>query len=142
MKKELIIQSPADLDRVAEEFISLIGDRTVFAFRGDMGAGKTTFISAICRCLGVGEDDISSPTFAIVNEYRSDTSGNLIYHFDCYRSEDDTEALDMGVEDYLYGGSLCFIEWPDRIEKFLPETTVNVDIRENPDGSRSLTITD
>lgn len=140
MTKEIIIESESALPRAAQEFIGCIGDNKIFAFTGSMGAGKTTFISAICKSLGVEEDDISSPTFAIVNEYRSDTTGQLIYHFDCYRIEDDEEALDMGVEDYFESGSLCFIEWPDRIERFLPEDTVEVSIEETESGARKVTV--
>lgn len=140
MTKEIIIESESALPRAAQEFIGCIGDNKIFAFTGTMGAGKTTFISAICKSLGVEEDDISSPTFAIVNEYRSDSTGQLIYHFDCYRIEDDEEALDMGVEDYFESGSLCFIEWPDRIERFLPEDTVEVSIAETESGARKVTV--
>ena len=140
MTKEIIIESESALPRAAQEFIGCIGDNKIFAFTGSMGAGKTTFISAICKSLGVEEDDISSPTFAIVNEYRSDSTGQLIYHFDCYRIEDDEEALDMGVEDYFESGSLCFIEWPDRIERFLPEDTVEVSIAETESGARKVTV--
>ena len=140
MTKEIIIESESALPRAAQEFIACIGDNKIFAFTGSMGAGKTTFISAICKSLGVEEDDISSPTFAIVNEYRSDTTGQLIYHFDCYRIEDDEEALDMGVEDYFESGSLCFIEWPDRIERFLPDDTVEVSIEETESGARKVTV--
>lgn len=140
MTKEIIIESESALPRAAQEFIGCIGDNKIFAFTGSMGAGKTTFISAICKSLGVEEDDISSPTFAIVNEYRSDSTGQLIYHFDCYRIEDDEEALDMGVEDYFESGSLCFIEWPDRIERFLPEDTVEVSIEETESGARKVTV--
>ncbi len=140
MTKEIIIESESALPRAAQEFIGCIGDNKIFAFTGSMGAGKTTFISAICKSLGVEEDDISSPTFAIVNEYRSDTTGQLIYHFDCYRIEDDEEALDMGVEDYFESGSLCFIEWPDRIERFLPDDTVEVSIEEIESGARKVTV--
>ena len=140
MTKEIIIESESALPRAAQEFIGCIGDNKIFAFTGSMGAGKTTFISAICKSLGVEEDDISSPTFAIVNEYRSDSTGQLIYHFDCYRIEDDEEALDMGVEDYFESGSLCFIEWPDRIERFLPDDTVEVGIEETESGAREVTV--
>ncbi len=108
---------------------------TVFAFYGDMGAGKTTLIKAICEQLGV-EDTINSPTFAIVNEYRSNTSSELIYHFDCYRIKEIEEALDFGFEDYMESGALCFIEWPQNVEVLLPEDTVKVYIHVNEDDSR------
>ena len=103
---------------------------------GKMGAGKTTFTKAVCECLGV-EDVINSPTFAIVNEYRSD-SGELIYHFDFYRIKKLEEVYDMGYEDYFYSGALCFIEWPELVEELLPGNTVKVTIEENEDGSRTV----
>lgn len=122
----------------AREFIKAIDQNTVFAFHGEMGAGKTTFIKAICEELGV-EDVINSPTFAIVNEYRSE-SAELIYHFDFYRINKIEEAYDFGYEDYLYSGALCFIEWPEKIEELLPGDTVNVFIKENTDGTRTVTM--
>ncbi len=111
----------------------------VFAFHGDMGVGKTTFIKAICEELGVN-DIINSPTFAIINEYRSDTTGELIYHFDFYRINKLSEAEDLGATDYFYSGALCFIEWPEKIEELLPEDVVHVSILENSDGSRTIQI--
>ncbi len=111
-----------------------------YAFTGEMGAGKTTFINALCRALGVEDDHTGSPTFAIVNEYRSDTTAELIYHFDLYRIENLEQAFDIGVEDYLDSGALCFIEWPDRIDDILPDDTVRVNIEVLPDGGRRLTI--
>lgn len=136
---ELKITSLDNINEVARQFIGEMGDNTVFAFRGDMGAGKTTFIKAICEELGV-EDVINSPTFAIVNEYRSD-SGELIYHFDFYRINKIEEAYDFGYEDYFYSGSLCFIEWPEKIESLLPFDVVNVHISVDEDGSRKVEIT-
>jgi len=130
------IESPDKIQDAALEFIKNMGDNTVFAFCGAMGAGKTTFIKALCEKLGV-QDVINSPTFAIVNEYRSD-SGELIYHFDFYRINKIEEVFDFGYEDYFYSGSLCFIEWPEKIESLLPHDTVNVTIRELEDGSREL----
>ncbi len=121
------IPTLADLPAAAGKFIEEMGDNTIFTFIAPMGGGKTTFIAEVCRQLGV-TDDISSPTFAIINEYRSDTTAELIYHFDCYRIEDDAEAEDMGIEDYFYSGALCFIEWPDRIANFIPEDAVEVKI--------------
>jgi tRNA threonylcarbamoyladenosine biosynthesis protein TsaE len=132
------IESLNTIDAAAIEFIKAMRDNTVFAFRGEMGAGKTTFIKAICENLGVS-DTINSPTFAIVNEYRSD-SGELIYHFDFYRINKVEEAFDFGYEDYFYSGSLCFIEWPELIENLLPNDTVNVCIKAFEDGSREVTI--
>lgn len=127
------------LERAAREFVQAMGDATVFAFRGPMGVGKTTFINAVCRALGVEADETSSPTFALINEYRSDTTAELIYHMDLYRLENVEEALDMGIEDYLDCGAVCLIEWPELVEELLPEDAVMVDIAEMPDGSRRLT---
>lgn len=134
---EIKIDSLDHLHEAARTFIEAMGDHTVFAMYGKMGAGKTTFTKAVCECLGV-EDVINSPTFAIVNEYRSATTGELIYHFDFYRIKKLEEVYDMGYEDYFYSGALCFIEWPELIENLLPEDTVRVYIEENEDGSRSL----
>ena len=134
---ELHINSIGSIRETAREFVKHIGDHRVFAFYGTMGAGKTTFIKAICEELGV-EDVITSPTFAIVNEYRSDTSGEIIYHFDFYRIKKLEEVYDMGFEDYFYSGALCFIEWPELIEEVLPEDAVKVRISENADGSRTV----
>ena len=133
------IKSLDTIREAAREFISRMDDRTVFAFHGEMGAGKTTFIKAICEELGV-EDVINSPTFAIINEYRSSMTGELIYHFDFYRINKLSEAEDIGTEDYFYSGALCFIEWPEKIEDLLPGDVVDVTIAENPDGTRELTI--
>ena len=134
----------ANLDTIeaaAHEFAAAMGDYTVFAFYGEMGTGKTTFISALCRVLGVEEDMANSPSFSIINEYRSDTTAELIYHFDCYRLQDEREAEDIGAEDYFDSGALCFIEWPERIENLLPDDTVVVRIVESPDDhSRTLTM--
>jgi len=140
MKQEIIIPSLDALDAAAEEFVALMGDETVYAFTGEMGAGKTTFINALCRALGVEDDPTGSPTFAIVNEYRSDTTAELIYHFDLYRLESVEEALEIGVEDYFDSGALCLLEWPERIEALLPDDTVIVDIAVNSDESRTLTL--
>lgn len=133
---DIEIKSLDKIDAAAIEFIKAMGDNTVFAFHGDMGAGKTTFIKAICENLGVS-DSINSPTFAIVNEYRSD-SAELIYHFDFYRINKIEEAFDFGYEDYFYSGSLCFIEWPEKIESLLPNDAVNVHIKVQEDGSRKV----
>lgn len=133
---EIKIQSLEEIHEAARIFIREMGDNTVFAFYGKMGAGKTTFIKAVCECLGV-EDVINSPTFAIVNEYRSET-GELIYHFDFYRIKKLEEVYDMGYEDYFYSGALCFIEWPELIEEVLPGNAVKVEIEEAEDGSRVI----
>lgn len=138
MEKEITISSVDDLDRAAKEFVSLMGDQTVYAFHGPMGAGKTTFIRALSKALGVEEDEANSPSFSIINEYRSETTAELIYHFDLYRLESVDEALEIGVEDYFDSGALCLLEWPERIEPLLPDDTVVVDITVNPDESRTL----
>ena len=124
----------------ANEFLELMDDYTVYAFDGEMGAGKTTFINALCRALGVEDDPTGSPTFSIINEYRSDTTAELIYHFDLYRIENLEQAFDIGIEDYLDSGALCLIEWPDRIDDILSDDTVRVKIDVLPDGSRRLTV--
>ena len=134
---EIKIQDLAHINEAAKAFIEQIGDHTVFAFYGKMGAGKTTFIKAICEELGV-DDVITSPTFAIVNEYTA--QGDPVYHFDFYRIKKLEEVYDMGYEDYFYSGALCFIEWPELIEDVLPEDAVKVRITENADGSRSVTL--
>lgn len=136
------IPSVETLTQAAEQFAALMGDATVFAFYGDMGAGKTTFIAELCRVLGVDEDAASSPSFSLINEYRSSTTAELIYHFDLYRLESLEEAMDIGVEDYFDSGALCLIEWPERIADILPDDTVRVDITVEDDGSRTLTIHD
>ena len=133
------IQDLEHIREAAREFIENIGDHRVFAFYGKMGAGKTTFVKAICEELGV-EDVITSPTFAIINEYTIDHSplnnGQSIYHFDFYRIKKLEEVYDMGYEDYFYSGALCFIEWPELIEEILPDDAVRVSISEQEDGSR------
>ncbi|MCM1348053.1 MAG: tRNA (adenosine(37)-N6)-threonylcarbamoyltransferase complex ATPase subunit type 1 TsaE [Firmicutes bacterium] len=137
---EIHIPSTSSLPEAAHKFMEAMGDYTVFAFNGPMGVGKTTFIAALARELGVTDDLASSPSFAIVNEYRSDTTAELIYHFDLYRLQTLAEVLDIGIEDYFDSGALCFIEWPDRAADVLPLDTVTVDIAEQPDGSRLLTM--
>lgn len=132
---EIKIQSIDTIREAAHQFVAAMGEATVFAFYGKMGAGKTTFIKAVCEELGV-EDVITSPTFAIVNEYRSDTTGELVYHFDFYRIKKLEEVYDMGYEDYFYSGAVCFIEWPELIEELLPGDAVKVSIEEQTDGSR------
>lgn len=136
---EINITSVDQLHAAARIFIDAMGEHTVFAFYGLMGAGKTTFVKALCQELGV-EDAISSPTFAIVNEYRAATTGELIYHFDFYRIKKLSEVYDMGYEDYFYSGALCFIEWPELIEELLPGDAVKVKIEELEDGSRRITL--
>lgn len=129
------------IDAAASEFLSEIGDRKLIAFHAPMGAGKTTFTTALCRVLGVNSDSVSSPTFAIVNEYRGGR-GEPIFHFDFYRIETIAEALDIGFYDYIDSGALCLMEWPERIEDILPEETLRVRIDVQDDGSRVLTWND
>lgn len=140
MKHIIEIPTLEALPEAAKRFVALMGDETVYAFHGEMGAGKTTFIRELCRALGVEEDFTNSPSFSIINEYRSDTTAELIYHFDLYRLENIDEALEIGVEDYFDSGALCLLEWPERIEPLLPDDTVVVDIKVNPDQSRTLTV--
>ena len=158
---EIRITDIGHIREVAREFIEHIGDHRVFAFYGKMGAGKTTFVKAICEELGV-DDVITSPTFAIINEYTATPptaaanssffsegsecgvanilhSSLQIYHFDFYRIKKLEEVYDMGYEDYFYSGSLCFIEWPELIEEILPDDAVRVSIAEQEDGSRTVT---
>lgn len=142
MKKFSInIASLEALPAAAKQFIGEMDDATVFAFTGEMGAGKTTFIGELCRQLGVSAEETNSPSFAIINEYRSETTAELIYHFDCYRLENEQEAIDIGAEDYFDSGALCLIEWPEKIENLLPDDTVVVNVTVNADGSRTLTVT-
>lgn len=136
------VNSLAELPEAAEKFVEQMGDETVYAFYGEMGAGKTTFINALCRRLGVEDDVTNSPSFAIINEYRSDETAELIYHFDLYRLDSIDEALEIGVEDYFDSGALCFLEWPERIEDILPDDTVKVEIRVNDDHTRDIIFND
>ena len=128
------IENIATIGTAAQAFVEQMGDDTVFAFYGTMGAGKTTFIKAICEELGVREE-VTSPTFAIINEYRAG-DGKPIFHFDFYRINRQEEAFDLGYEEYLYSGNRCFIEWPELIEALLPDHTVKVYIRETESGTR------
>jgi tRNA threonylcarbamoyladenosine biosynthesis protein TsaE len=138
MKHEIVIKDLEDLDRAAREFLKEIADHTLVAFYAPMGAGKTTFTTAVCKALGVQEDAVSSPTFAIVNEYRGG-QGQPIFHFDFYRIDKPAEALDIGLYDYLDSGELCLMEWPENVEELLPEETLKVQIAVQQDGSRILT---
>lgn len=134
---EIRINSLDTIHEAAKDFIKGMGDGKVFAFYGKMGAGKTTFIKALCEVLGV-KDVITSPTFAIINEY-TDGNNNPIYHFDFYRIKKLEEVYDMGYEDYFYSGNLCLLEWPELVEDVLPENVIKVTIEEQPDGGRLLT---
>ena len=133
---EIKINDLEHIREAARQFINAMGDQHVFAFYGHMGAGKTTFIKAICEELGV-DDVVTSPTFAIVNEYTA-ADGIPIYHFDFYRIKKLEEVYDMGYEDYFYGDGLCFIEWPEMMEELLPEGATKVQIAEDPDGTRTV----
>jgi tRNA threonylcarbamoyladenosine biosynthesis protein TsaE len=132
---EIKIKDLEHIREAAQEFISHMGDHRVFAFYGSMGAGKTTFIKALCEELGV-TDVVTSPTFAIVNEYQA--SDRPIFHFDFYRIKKLEEVYDMGYEDYFYSDALCFIEWPELIEEVLPAEAVKVTITEKADGTRTI----
>lgn len=137
MRHELTIKTLSEIDSVAKEFLAAVGENRLIAFYAPMGAGKTTFTTAICRVLGVADDAVSSPTFSIVNEYRT-ASGESLFHFDFYRINKISEALDIGLFDYLDSGSLCIMEWPENIEEILPEDTLKVTISVSDDGSRSI----
>ena len=141
MTHTIIIKDLNDIDRAAEEFIKEIGDHRLIAFYAPMGAGKTTFTTAICRRLGVDEDAVSSPTFAIINEYKTG-DGESMFHFDFYRINRVEEAFDIGLFDYLDSGCLCIMEWPENIEDILPEETLKVSIKVNPDLSRTISWAD
>lgn len=134
----LKISSLSSIHEVAKQFIKQMGDDKIFAFYGKLGAGKTTFIKAICEELGV-KDMVNSPTFSIINEYETN-KGEIIYHLDCYRINKIQEALDIGVEDYFYSGKLCFIEWPENIEQILPDSTIKVYIEEKENQEREVKI--
>ncbi|MBR3030057.1 MAG: tRNA (adenosine(37)-N6)-threonylcarbamoyltransferase complex ATPase subunit type 1 TsaE [Bacteroidales bacterium] len=136
--KTIAIDSLEGIDAAATEFAATLGDNRIVAFYGSMGAGKTTFISALCRHFGV-EDDVCSPTFTIVNEYRA-ADGESIFHFDFYRIDSLREAVDIGFGEYLYSGNLCLIEWPEKVEDLLPEETLNVRITASDDGRRTIEI--
>ena len=124
---EITVRDLSELDAAAGQFLKAVGDRRVFAFHAPMGAGKTTFIAALCRRLGVG-DDSASPTFSILNEYRAADGSTPVYHFDFYRLDHPEEAYDIGVEDYFYSGNSCLIEWPDIVDALLPPDTLDVNI--------------
>lgn len=132
------IQSLADLQNAALEFIERVGHRKVFAFQAEMGAGKTTFITALLKAMGI-EDPDGSPTYSLVNSYESPMYGK-IFHFDFYRINDIEEAFDIGVEEMLYDDAMCFIEWPEKISEILPDNVIWSYIRVNEDGTRTITI--
>ncbi len=131
---QTFISELSTIQESAKKLLGFFPEERVYAFYGSMGAGKTTFIKAICRELN-SADYVTSPTFALINEY-STTDGSVIYHFDFYRIKKLEEAYDLGYEDYIYSGNYCFIEWPEKIESLLPEGIVEVRIRETPEGQR------
>lgn len=137
MEHRICIPGLQDLPAAAKEFLRQTAGETIIAFYAPMGAGKTTFTTAICRELGVENDAISSPTFSIVNEYKAG-NGDSIFHFDFYRIDKLEEAFDIGFFDYTDSGCLCLIEWPENIEEILPEETLKVRITVELDGSRTL----
>ncbi|MBQ7771583.1 MAG: tRNA (adenosine(37)-N6)-threonylcarbamoyltransferase complex ATPase subunit type 1 TsaE [Bacteroidales bacterium] len=136
MRHEILINGTDDLERAAKEFLNEIGDNRLIAFFAPMGSGKTTFTTAVCKVLGV-TDPVGSPTFAIVNEYMT-ASGDSMFHFDFYRINKLSEAMDIGLYDYLDSGCLCMMEWPENIEELLPEETLRITINVNPDQTRTL----
>ncbi len=136
-KKRFVAKTPDDLPVAARKILSSLPGHFVFAFYGEMGAGKTTLIKAFCRELG-SPDGVSSPTFSLVNEYE-DRQGRPIYHFDFYRIKTLEEVFDMGFEEYVYSGHYCFLEWPERMSELLPESYVRVFIRVMEDNSREIT---
>ncbi|MDD3788971.1 MAG: tRNA (adenosine(37)-N6)-threonylcarbamoyltransferase complex ATPase subunit type 1 TsaE [Petrimonas sp.] len=131
---QIEITDISEIQQAARQFLSEMDDEKVFAFYGAMGAGKTTFIKALCEEMGVRET-VASPTFAIINEYKTD-KGEPVFHFDFYRINKLEEVFDFGYEDYFYSGNLCFIEWPELVEPVLPEDVVKISIRETGGGSR------
>lgn len=135
---EIIIRNKKNLPEAAEKFLKQYGENRIFAFYGSMGAGKTTIIKAICKALGA-VDIVSSPTFTLVNEYRT-LSGETLYHIDFYRIRKQEEVFDFGIEEYLTGESYCFMEWPELVEELLPADTINVRISVDEKEQRTLLI--
>ena len=134
---EITLSSLDDLAKAAASFLKDMQDKRVFAFYGNMGAGKTTFIKALCEAMGV-EDEVNSPTFALVNEYYIPKTDRHVYHFDFYRINKEEEVYDIGYEDYFYSDSYCIIEWPELVENLLPEETVRAHIAVHPDKTRTI----
>ncbi len=128
----------ADLDQAARQLLTEAGNQRVWLFFGEMGAGKTTFIKAICRVLGV-VSTVQSPTFGLVNEYTTET-GESVYHFDCYRLRNEAEALDIGIEEYFDSGSYSFIEWPERITDLWPPNAFQLEISADAEGERTIVV--
>ncbi len=136
---ELITRGADQLEEAAKAIIEVGKDTDAWLFIGEMGAGKTTLIKAICEVKGV-LDEVNSPTFSIVNEYLT-ADGETLYHFDFYRLEQEVEALDIGIEEYFYSGNVCLMEWPERVEGLLPDTFLRIDITENTDHTRTIKLT-
>lgn len=137
--EKIIIENIDMIDEAANQLLELIGDHKIIALKGQMGAGKTTLTAALMRALKM-DDEASSPTFAIVNEYHSSETGQTAYHFDFYRLESSAEALEIGVEDYWESGNLCIMEWSENIADILPDETLTVSIRETSNGQREITL--
>ena len=137
--KSFKIDSLDKIEEVAKQFLDEYKDHHIVAFYGEMGTGKTTFIKALCKAMDV-EDEVNSPSFAIVNEYHTQDDSIIIYHFDFYRIKSIEEALDIGYEEYIYSGNYCFMEWPEKIEPLLPDERLDVFIEENEDGSRTVNV--
>ncbi len=134
----LVCNTEASLDEVAHKIITFAGDDKVWLFYGEMGAGKTTLIKSLCKAYGV-TDTVSSPTFALVNEYHS-KAGKVFYHFDFYRIQDENEAMDIGCEEYFYSGRHCFIEWPEKIISLFPDQYMKIDISVTKDQTRNIVL--
>ncbi|MBO4418058.1 MAG: tRNA (adenosine(37)-N6)-threonylcarbamoyltransferase complex ATPase subunit type 1 TsaE [Bacteroidales bacterium] len=133
-----IISKLDNLDAAAAEFLETVGENRLIAFYGNLGAGKTTFIKALCDRLGV-DDNVCSPTFTIVNEYRA-ADGDSVFHFDFYRIDSLREAQDLGLDEYFYSGCFCFMEWPEKIAELLPEETVEVHIEPLDESTRKISV--
>lgn len=139
MKHNIIIKDLTDIERAAKQFLEEIGNNKLIAFYAPMGSGKTTFTTALCKVLGVVDDEVGSPTFSIINEYIL-ANGDSMYHFDFYRLENAEDAFDIGFYDYIDSGNLCIMEWPENIESILPDETLKVEITVDPENqSRLLT---
>lgn len=136
----ITIANESETGRAAREFLDALSGRRHVALRAPMGAGKTTLTAAVCRELGV-TDDVTSPTFSIINEY-VDREGNPVYHFDFYRIDTEAQALDLGLDEYFDSGALCLMEWPENVEAFLPDDTLDVTISVADDGTRTITFED
>ena len=137
MEHRIHIATLADINRAAELFLKEIGNNNLWAFYGSMGAGKTTFTVALCKALGVTDDSVCSPTFTIVNDYTR-KNGSPVFHFDFYRIRNNSEAMNIGLEDYLYSGEICIMEWPENVEDLLPDETIRIRISVGEDLSRDL----